>query len=69
MEIDLDSNTDMNKKIIQNLDIGWRFLENDTKDWFEAIVPGCVHLDLFNNRLIQDPFYGTNEKRSSVDIR
>ena len=28
----------------------------------EAIVPGCVHLDLFNNRLIQDPFYGTNEK-------
>ena len=52
----------MNKKIIQNLDVGWKFLDNDVKDWFDATVPGCVHLDLFDNSLIQDPFYGTNEK-------
>ena len=25
-------------------------------------VPGCLHTDLFDNGLIPDPFYGTNEK-------
>lgn len=31
-------------------------------DWIKASVPGCVHTDLLDNKLIEDPFYRTNEK-------
>jgi len=30
--------------------------------WYRASVPGCVHTDLLNNKLIDDPFYRDNEK-------
>jgi beta-mannosidase len=29
--------------------------------WFKAVVPGTVHTDLLNNKLIPDPFYSDNE--------
>ncbi|MEY2614364.1 MAG: beta-mannosidase, partial [Verrucomicrobiota bacterium] len=29
--------------------------------WYPAQVPGCVHMDLFRNGLITDPFWGANE--------
>ena len=38
----------------------WTF-SNDSHS-FKANVPGCIHLDLFNNGLIENPFYGLNEK-------
>jgi len=40
----------------------WRF-RDATEDgaWHPATVPGCVHADLLKNRLISDPFPGTNE--------
>src|SRR5674476_710941 len=31
--------------------------------WYKASVPGTIHTDLINNKLIPDPFYSDNEKR------
>ncbi len=37
----------------------WR---NGDGDFFTASVPGCIHTDLLANGLIEDPYYGENEK-------
>ena len=42
---------------------GWQFREVGKNDWRPAIVPGCVHTDLLNNKLIDDPFYRDNEQK------
>jgi beta-mannosidase len=42
---------------------GWQFREVGKADWHSAIVPGCVHTDLLNNKLIDDPFYRDNEQK------
>src|SRR6266481_2431683 len=42
---------------------GWQFREAGKDKWYPATVPGCVHTDLLNNKLIEDPFYRDNEKR------
>src|SRR6266566_4511407 len=42
---------------------GWQFREAGQDKWYPASVPGCVHTDLLNNKLIDDPFYRDNEKR------
>ncbi|MDR3667654.1 MAG: hypothetical protein P4L35_12495, partial [Ignavibacteriaceae bacterium] len=31
--------------------------------WYKAIVPGTIHTDLLNNKLIPDPFYADNENQ------
>jgi beta-mannosidase len=41
----------------------WQFRELGTDHWLQASVPGCVHTDLLANRLIADPFWGTNEEK------
>jgi beta-mannosidase len=45
------------------LETGWRFREVGKDKWYPATVPGCVHTDLLNNKLIEDPFYRDNEQR------
>ncbi len=40
---------------------GWQFSEADQNEWRTANVPGCVHTDLLNHELIEDPFYRLNE--------
>ncbi len=40
----------------------WSFREAGTDKWFDAKVPGCNYLDLIDNGIITDPFYGTVEK-------
>ena len=41
----------------------WTFnKQNETKK-HKATIPGNVHTDLYQNKLIPDPFYGANEKR------
>lgn len=41
----------------------WTFnKQNETKK-FKASIPGTVHNDLYENKLIPDPFYGANEKQ------
>ena len=47
--------------IIQSLDEGWQFQFGENSKWYSAKVPGCVHLDLLNHKLIPDPFIDLNE--------
>src|SRR5947207_1548968 len=50
-------------KIRMPLLTGWQFREAGRDTWYPANVPGCVHTDLLNNKLIDDPFYRDNEKK------
>ncbi len=45
------------------VDTGWRFREAGKDKWYPASVPGCVHTDLLDNKLIDDPFYRDNEQK------
>ena len=47
------------------LDHGWWFRRAGTEPWWPATVPGCVHTDLLADGRIEDPFFGTNERRLS----
>lgn len=40
----------------------WTFNKQSEVKKHKAIIPGTVHTDLFQNQLIPDPFFGTNEK-------
>ena len=42
---------------------GWQFREVKKEGWHPATVPGCVHTDLLQNKLIDDPFYRDNEQK------
>ena len=46
---------------LQKLNNNWQF-QNNQSDWIAAEVPGSIHLDLWNNDLIPDPFYSDNEE-------
>lgn len=39
----------------------WRF-ESPNETWLKANVPGSIHSDLLRHGIINDPFYGLNEK-------
>lgn len=41
---------------------GWQFRQGSSELWHPATVPGCVHLDLMANRIIDDPFYRLNDR-------
>ncbi len=41
----------------------WFFAKLGETNWNPAQVPGTIHTDLLLNKLISDPFYGTNEKQ------
>ncbi len=41
----------------------WQFRQAGQDKWYRASVPGCVHTDLLNNKLVEDPFYRDNEKK------
>jgi beta-mannosidase len=41
----------------------WKLQRVSTGDSYPASVPGCVHLDLLASKVIEDPFYRTNEKK------
>jgi len=48
----------------QSLNNHWQFWQkNKPKLKYPATVPGCVHLDLYNNNLIDDPYYSNNEEK------
>ena len=50
-------------KITVSVNDGWQFHEVGKDVWQPATVPGCVHTDLLNNKLIDDPFYRDNEQK------
>ncbi len=41
----------------------WSFRKKLDDNWISASIPGTVHTDLLQNRLIPDPFFGDNEKQ------
>ena len=41
----------------------WQFKNSKENKWLMASVPGTVHLDLMNNKLIPDPYKDENEKK------
>lgn len=43
------------------LNQNWEFSQAGTDTWHMAEVPGCVHTDLMDNGIIEDPFYRGNE--------
>ena len=40
----------------------WKFKNSVSNHWYQAIIPGSIHTDLYTNNLIPDPFTGNNEK-------
>ncbi|HLO58526.1 MAG TPA: glycoside hydrolase family 2 protein [Bacteroidales bacterium] len=48
---------------VQDLNKGWTFHKVGSAKWYNAKVPGCVHTDLMDNKLIPDPFYRDNETK------
>lgn len=51
------------QKSTVNLKDNWQFRQEGTAKWNTAKVPGEVHTDLLNNKMIPDPFYRDNEKK------
>ncbi|WP_245630327.1 beta-mannosidase [Amphibacillus sediminis] len=49
----------MNQKVLTD----WQYRQYKKGDWLEANVPSSVHTDLRANKMIPDPFSGTNEKQ------
>jgi len=53
--------------IAQNTSIelnkSWFFRKQGDTKWMKATVPGTVHTDLMDNKVIPDPFVGDNEKK------
>lgn len=41
---------------------GWKFHQQHSEIKHPAKVPGCIHLDLMNAQIIQDPFYRMNDR-------
>lgn len=41
----------------------WQFKNSKDPNWLPARVPGTVHLDLMNNKVIPDPYKDENEKK------
>lgn len=44
------------------LNANWQFKKSGSNPYYPAVVPGTVHTDLLNNKLIKEPFYSDNEK-------
>ena len=50
-------------RLNQTISADWKFRQIGKQEWFTATVPGCVHTDLLDNKLIPDPYYRDNEKK------
>lgn len=44
------------------LKASWTFKNKADQKWHKATVPGTIHTDLIDNKIIPDPFYRANEK-------
>lgn len=51
------------QNISVELNNNWKFRKQGDSKWYKATVPGTVHTDLLNNKLIPDPFFGDNESK------
>ena len=46
----------------RELNEGWKFKQARLNNWYPATVPGVVHTDLMDNKIIEDPFFRLNER-------
>ena len=51
----------MADRLVHDLSGHWRFRQTGSTEWIDAIVPGCVHTDLFAAGMIPDPYFACNE--------
>jgi beta-mannosidase len=58
----LDSFEQTAVQSLNSTNVYWEFHELNSSKQMPASVPGNVHADLMNNRVIPDPLIGTNEK-------
>jgi beta-mannosidase len=58
MQFSCSSSKEMKK---MELSSDWKFRKAGEASWLPATVPGCVHTDLLDKKLIPDPFYRKNE--------
>ena len=49
--------------LTKEINSNWTFKEINGKHKGAAVVPGTIHTDLIANKLIEDPFYRTNEEQ------
>lgn len=49
--------------VTKTITTNWQFKQIGKSKWHKAAVPGTVHTDLLTNKLIPDPFFGTNESQ------
>ena len=49
------------KETTMFLSDNWQFRQVGNENWMPASIPGCVHTDLMENEVIEDPFYRLNE--------
>jgi beta-mannosidase len=49
--------------VSKEINSDWKFHKVGNTDWHKAVVPGCIHTDLINNKIISDPFYRDNESK------
>lgn len=47
-------------RLITNLNEGWKFRKYSEDKWYPANVPSTIHLDLLDNKLIKDPYFGNH---------
>jgi len=45
------------------LNKNWQFRKVGDLRYYSAYIPGTVHLDLYKNHIISDPYYGCNEQQ------
>lgn len=50
------------KTVVKNLHEGWKFRQARLTNWYPTTVPGVVHTDLLQNKIIEDPFFRLNER-------
>lgn len=49
--------------ITKNIDQAWKFKKSTDTTWLPATVPGTVHTDLLQNKIISEPFYRDEESK------
>lgn len=48
--------------VVKEIRENWSFRKKGDEKWLPATVPGCVHTDLLENKLIPDPLFGINAR-------
>ena len=59
----LGTQTILAQSLSLDLHSNWQFRRQGDTKWYKATVPGTIHTDLLNNKLIPDPYYRDKETK------